>query len=245
MTRPLDHEMDLDWPKKQATTLRSQWHQWKHQFRSWRRNQKSRLPWVRRRLYDKLVDKHDQFIQTLSRLQLSPASAATLTQAWPLKALGKELCLFVTHATHPIIKHHVKCHVASFKKQGFDVVLIVNTDLPHGDIVIDDVLRDLCAGIMIRENKGFDFGAWAHVAQLIGSTRQFHRITVTNDSVLGPLSEMDFERLITHIRASLSDMIGLTQNLYPIPHLQSFFLTFQNHLLQGRLDRLFESVLIN
>jgi lipopolysaccharide biosynthesis protein len=169
---------------------------------------------------------------TLLRLPGSFANRARI--AWlkppPENSATRELCLFVTHAATAQIKLHVADHVQELIAAGIAVVLIANTDLDPALIQLPPTLLAGLHGFAVRENTGFDFGAWAHVYSLL-DTGGLDRLFLVNDSIVGPLDPAAFSSVIGRIRAKDADMIGLTQNPYPKWHLQSFFLVFNKTLL--------------
>jgi lipopolysaccharide biosynthesis protein len=194
--------------------------------RSWRRGLKARLPYVRRREHHVLERKYTQLIEALDG-PATPATAARLAWLRPLDSqLDGEVCLFVTHAGSPQLKPHVVAHVERLLDAGLRVVLILNTDLSAERFVIDPALVARLSAIAVRENVGFDFGAWAHALALAGSPARWTRLYLVNDSIVGPLYEAAFERLLARIRASSADVVGLTEALWPRRHLQSYFLVF-------------------
>jgi lipopolysaccharide biosynthesis protein len=64
-----------------------------------------------------------------------------------------------------------------------------------------------------------------------------------NDSIVGPLSADAFDTMMARIEASDADVVGLTANAEPIPHLQSFFLVFGPRVLASpHFDELLRNV---
>jgi lipopolysaccharide biosynthesis protein len=68
------------------------------------------------------------------------------------------------------------------------------------------------------------------------------RLYLVNDSIVGPLDLAAYRAILGRIRRSGADMIGLTQNTKPRPHLQSFYLAFNERLFGSPL---FTSVMTN
>src|SRR5665213_2703949 len=188
--------------------------------RTWRRRLKAALPYVRRREYRVLQEKYAALIDAIDG-RAGPASDAALHFANPLPPdLAGEVCLFVTHADAARIKPHVIRHVARLADAGIDVIVIVNTDVPAEQLVIDGTMLERARGIAIRQNLGYDFGAWAHLLALCPGAEPWTRLYLVNDSIVGPLNRADFERIIARIRASSADVVGLTEALLPRRHLQ-------------------------
>ncbi|MEO7007830.1 MAG: rhamnan synthesis F family protein [Caldimonas sp.] len=205
----------------------------KDTLRSWRRRLKAHLPYVRRREHRVLQRKYAELIEALDG-GASPASEARLKFVKPLPAdLGGEVCLFVTYADTPRIKPHVVAHAMRLIDARIEVVLIVNTELPPDALTIDPTLLERTRAIAIRQNLGYDFGAWAHLLALCPGMERWSRLFLVNDSIVGPLDPTAFERMLARIRTSQADVVGLTEALLPRRHLQSYFLAFGPRALRG------------
>lgn len=213
-------------------------------FRTWRRRLKARMPFVRRREYHVVQRNYAQLIDALDGAA-SPAAQARLHVAKPLvQPLAGEVCLFVSFAAEPDIKPHVTRHVSHLLDAGIRVVLIFNTDLQPARLAVDPALRERLSGVFVRENIGYDFGAWSQVLALCGDTAGWTRLFLVNDSIVGPLDPRGFERLIARVRGSAADVVGLTEALAPARHLQSYFLVLNPRALNHpALRRLFDRVL--
>lgn len=202
-------------------------------WRSWRRRAKAAMPYVRRREYRVLERIHAELIEAVDGLA-TPASAARLIALKPFAGhLCGDVALFVSHVDRPALKPHVVRHVQRLLAAGIHVLLILNTDLPAEQIAVDADLLGRLDGLWVRENLGFDFGAWAHVLQACGDTTPWSRIFLVNDSIVGPLDDKAFATLVERVRASRADLVGLTEGLAPKRHLQSYFLVLQRRALQS------------
>lgn len=198
-----------------------------------RRRLKSRLPYVRRREYRRLMQKYERCVDTLSD-GLKPAAAVRVNALVPMRSEARtELCLFVTHATQPTLKPHVVTHVEHLLEAGFGVALIVNTDLDLDTIRVEPGLLSRLDACHVRENAGFDFAAWAHGWSLCGAPTDLQRLLLVNDSIVGPLSSPAFAAMIQRLRLSGADVVGLTESIQTRHHLQSFFLAFGQRALQS------------
>jgi hypothetical protein len=214
---------------------------WADRLRTWRRAFKARLPYVRRREHRVL---QRQYAELIEALDAPPATHAQWRWVKPVEgALDGDVCLFVTHADAPALKPHVVDHVAHLAAAGLQVVLIANRDPGTGGLSLDDAFAARTRGIAVRENLGYDFGAWAHALALLPPAPSWTRLFLVNDSVVGPLDGAAFERLLARVRASDADVIGLTEALLPTRHLQSWFLVFGTRALRGgAVARLFARV---
>jgi lipopolysaccharide biosynthesis protein len=141
----------------------------------------------------------------------------------------RELCLFVTFSPQSEIKSYVASHIRSFIEKNIDVVLIINTEN------FDQPIRNIESipakvAICVRENKGFDFGAWSQVMSAL-NLNSVDRLYWVNDSIYGPLNDESFNKLIDRVRNSKFDFIGLTFNNKYFYHLQSYFLVFNKRIM--------------
>ena len=93
--------------------------------------------------------------------------------------------LFITHAPEGRIRGHVEPYLRAFAENGTDIVLIIAAD-QHKNAVPQAIL-DLCASVYLRENRGFDFAAWAHVLLEDDDILDSETLYLANDSLVGPL----------------------------------------------------------
>ena len=206
---------------------------WRDSFRLWRRNLKAALPYVRRREHRIVQRKYEELIDGMG-WNAPPATAAQITTLKPVvQPLAGEVCFFVTFAARPQLKHHVRVHIEHMLRAGIQVVLVVNTELPHAQFTVEPALLQRLSGAYVRQNAGFDFAAWAHLYALCPDRTQWTRLFLVNDSIVGPMDAAAFDRIIERIRASRADFVGLTQSKSPLPHVQSFFLVFQASALRS------------
>lgn len=212
-------------------------------WRRWRRQIKSNAPFVRRREYGIVERKYSELIEAINGLA-TPASQARVQVRKPLTpALEGEVCLFVSHAARPALKRHVAHHIESLLDAGIQVVLIINTHLCADQFTFDDALEARLSGLLVRENTGFDFGAWAH-AYSLQDRGLWTRLFLVNDSMVGPLDKADFDSMLNKIRASPADFIGLTENAAPIRHVQSYFMVLGvGAMCHPAFDRLMQGIL--
>ncbi len=193
------------------------------------KRRKEAANFVSKRRYTELLDKYNLLKDSLliqpSSLFLSPK----LKWARNHTPNGRELCLFVTFSAQSEIKSYVASHIRSFIEKNIDVVLIINTENFDQPIKnVESIPQDVA--ICVRENKGFDFGAWSQVMSELDFTK-VDRLYWVNDSIYGPLNEESFNKLIDKIKNSKSDFIGLTFNNKHFFHLQSYFLVFNKRIL--------------
>jgi hypothetical protein len=93
------------------------------------------------------------------------------------------MALFVTHASGREVKPHVPPYLAALAREDVSTILIVAADKPEA--FVSEGLSNLVDGLYLRQNGGYDFAAWAHVARDLDFSRA-NCLFLLNDSVVGP-----------------------------------------------------------
>jgi lipopolysaccharide biosynthesis protein len=150
---------------------------------------------------------------------------------------GRRVCIFVTYARDGIVPEHARIHYRGWTAAGFDVVLVACLDrldagLRHG---VDDV-----AGLLLRANRGYDFGAWANAIVDLPTLSAARLCVIANDSVYGPLH--DLATVADRMVATGADFVGLVGSTEHIDHYQSFLLAFTPRAMTGRFWRFWRRV---
>lgn len=200
---------------------------WQDKWRRWRRKIKTNLPFVRRREYIILEKKYTQLIDAVND-QIIQAKMEVRKDSTQM--LNGDVCLFVSHCAQSVLKTHVKKHLEHLLDYGIHIILIINTNLKYEDLNIDKKLEQRLSGVYVRENIGFDFGAWAQVYCRLDRS-MWKRLYLINDSIVGPLDNDSFLNMMDRINKSTANFLGLTESLSPIRHLQSYFLVFNREAL--------------
>lgn len=137
-------------------------------------------------------------------------------------SLSDHVVLFVTFTPTSHLRPHIIYHLNAFREADLSTFLIIAADSPS--VEIDENVYALSSAILKRENKGFDFAAWAHVLKLYPELLQKKSLILANDSAFGPFTKNIFVEMLKGMHASNCDIIGLTENEEFGRHLQSFFL---------------------
>jgi glycosyltransferase involved in cell wall biosynthesis len=153
-----------------------------------------------------------------------PVTTARIACLKSPKVAG-EVAVFVTHSPDGLIKPHVVHFVSELERNGIRVVLVIAADKPMQPVAPQ--LVALLSGVFVRENKGYDFAAWAHILQLCPDLFGAPILYLINDSNFGPLNGAKFASLLQRIRSSSADVIGLTDSNEHEWHIQSYFLAFR------------------
>ena len=140
----------------------------------------------------------------------------------------KDVAIFAHYDKNGVVHDYVLALVKGLQDAGRTVVFITNSPK-----FTDGERRKLdgrAHQVIWRKNKGYDFGAYADGMRLLGDTRQFHTITLCNDSIYGPLFALkDFFK---RMDAREADIWSLTDSWDTRHHLQSYFLLFHKAALQ-------------
>lgn len=198
--------------------------------------------YVRRSRFEVLAAKYQCLIDAISSTENNLVKPAEIRCVQPLafEADVQDVCLFVSYTPHALIKPHVRHHINSLLGAGIAVALVINVDDVQADLSSLNVEGLKLSGLYVRENKGFDFGAWAHLYLMMPAGLGLKRLYLVNDSMIGPLTAPMFDKLMLKLKSSTADMLGLIGNAKPVFHLQSFFLVFNQAIL---MDQRFQSVL--
>jgi glycosyltransferase involved in cell wall biosynthesis/tetratricopeptide (TPR) repeat protein len=146
-------------------------------------------------------------------------------------SFSHEVALFVTHSPDGRLKPHVYHYLESLKRQDISVVLIVNADRSFE--AVDVNFASEIDGVFVRQNEGYDFGAWAHVLRLHPELFDAEILYLLNDSVIGPTNDIAFRNILTRLRNSPADVVGLTENFDRAWHVQSYFLALKHRALSS------------
>jgi hypothetical protein len=145
-----------------------------------------------------------------------------LVRAWPGGEipLGPKVAVFVHFDANGRVGDHVLHYVTALRDAGVSVVFVTNSGkLQDASFA---ALQPVCAGILIRRNVGYDFGAMREGLEHLKLPRDNTEMAlVINDSVYGPLQKLD--ALLARINFNRADLWGATESWQTRYHLQSYF----------------------
>ena len=87
----------------------------------------------------------------------------------------------------------------------------------------------------MRENRGFDFAAWAHVLWLHSQLRCATTLYLLNDNVIGPVSQAAFHTAIDRVPATPGDLVRMTEIYDRGWHIRGYFFVLGGHALRSEL----------
>lgn len=171
--------------------------------------------------------------RTIARfLEIVTPPNKTVRTRWlvePDTLAGEQVCLFVTFAPGGRVLEHSIYHARAWANAGFMVVLLIITDRYESEIDTDDL--SFSHGVLLRENRGYDFGAWASALERLPELRDASLVALANDSVYGPLNT--FQPMLERVRTLDADVIGTTESTQFTRHFQSFSLFFKPRALKS------------
>lgn len=142
---------------------------------------------------------------------------------------GAEVCIFVSYAPGSVLPEYSRFHARAWADAGFRVIIVLNTDSFGEDAKTDGL--DFASGVLVRENRGYDFGAWASALQQLPAVKTASLVALANDSMYGPLDT--FGQMLERARAIDCDVIGAVESLEFGRHFQSFLLLFRPRALNS------------
>jgi len=144
---------------------------------------------------------------------------------WPEGGIevGPRVAIFIHFDAGGALRLHVRQYLSALREAGLSVVFVTNSGRLRAEAMA--VLRTLCAGVIVRRNIGYDFGAMREGIDLLGLPRpDTEMVVLVNDSVYGPLQPL--EPLLNRLDFSRADVWGMTESWQSRFHLQSYFIAF-------------------
>jgi len=144
----------------------------------------------------------------------------------------RRLVIYAHYDSQNRIRGYVLEHLKALTALG-EIHFVSNADLSVATLAL---VRPQVVATHLRENRGFDFGMWAHVLGSIDYT-EFDEVLLTNSSIAGPFHPL--QPILDRLEADPCDFWGLTSSLLLAPHLQSYFLVFRKRVLTSDSFRRF------
>jgi hypothetical protein len=146
---------------------------------------------------------------------------------------GADALILAAYSPDGTLSSAQKEMVRRYLKAGFEPLLVIATD--RYDPCLDPG-ETLPTRVMIRENRGFDFGSWKDAIGAVGGLEALASLTLTNDSVW-PLSARAVREAVD--RGHKADATFLTRHPAVRNHGQSYFLTLRGKALRDDALALF------
>ncbi|GMO53728.1 MAG: rhamnan synthesis F family protein [Termitinemataceae bacterium] len=159
----------------------------------------------------------------------------------------KRILFFVHYNKYDGLSDHVLYLLQHIKHIYTRIVFISNSPIDEEQ---NKRLDGLYNKIILRENKGFDFGAWRDAILEEGwdEVAEYDNLTIMNDTCFGPLYDM--EPIYLEMEQKDIDFWGMTNHRQsergmpgtngPVPeHIQSFFISFNKNVVVSKSFRSF------
>ena len=143
------------------------------------------------------------------------------------KPTCKRLAIYAHYDGHGEVKRYV-LHLLRCLQGVCDSIDFVSTaDLSAPE---QAKLNPLCRRVLLKDNKGFDFGMWQNALQNV-DLDAWDEIVLLNSSMFGPVFPL--QEMFRQMQSRPVDFWGVTENHEMSWHLQSYFLVFRKRLLQS------------
>lgn len=188
----------------------------------------------------RLVDIVDRLVQKLVLIVFYyiPIARAFLTPNFRDSDISEEhtgSCSFVTgrHAVYVVwqpktIPWYVLNMLEALKRHQVNTTVVSNEKLSAEQLA---TLKPLCAEVLIRGNKGLDFGAYKDaILHLMKDNDSISRLLILNDSVY--VFRRGLDELIDALLTEGAQMVAAQENWEKHYHFQSFCLALSGELLR-------------
>lgn len=134
-----------------------------------------------------------------------------------------KLCLFAHFDQDDVVADYVLWYLGAIRAAGFPIIVISTSKLSDDEV---ERLRVIADDVILRENRGHDFGSWN-----LGIQRYADQVSgqllIANDSVY-PVG--DLGAAIHRLTSVEADAYGMIESLEIARHLQSWFLLLEKRV---------------
>ncbi len=148
--------------------------------------------------------------------------------------LGPRVCIFVHWDSGGDVREHVLHQIRSLAAAGVSVLFVTNSGRLRPAAM--EAVKLICAGVIIRRNVGYDFGAWREGIEQAALPRpNTAMVLISNDSVYGPVRPL--HDLLSRMDFTVADVWGCTESWQSRYHLQSYLMAFSPHVVASEAWR--------
>lgn len=151
----------------------------------------------------------------------------------------KRILFFVHYNKNNNLSEYVIYLLKQIKKIYYRIVFISNSPISELNL---EKLDNLYDSLILRDNLGFDFGAWKDALLEEGWDKlsEYDNLTLMNDTCFGPI--FDLETTYIKMQSEHIDFWGLTNNKrgykniikgITYKHIQSYFLCFNQNIIKS------------
>lgn len=141
----------------------------------------------------------------------------------PHNTSAENVCVFSHYDNENVVSEYVYNYLKELKNASCDIVFVSTSKLLSPKIILE--LENYCSIVIVRENEGYDFGSYKCGIELIDNIERYRRLIIANDSVYGPLS--DINSLISY-GDNILDIWGATDSYDISYHIQSYFMVYSS-----------------
>jgi len=147
----------------------------------------------------------------------------------------EKLCIFSHFDKDDLIDRYVVYYIESLYNEEFDIIFVsTSTNLLKSE---RKKIEPFCKDIIIKENIGYDFGAWATAINYFQDELNLYKqLLLCNDSVYAPLFSLN--KIFNDMNGKY-DFWGITDSYEIDYHIQSYFMVFDNKILK---DKYFQDI---
>ena len=159
-----------------------------------------------------------------------------IVSAWPVgeMRLGPKVAVFIHFDGAGGIGDHTLHYVTALHQAGFSILFVTNSGKLKDHAL--ETIKPLCAGVLVRRNIGYDFGAMREGLSYLNLPRpNTEMVVLANDSIYGPLKPLD--DMIGRIDFATADLWGATDSWQSRYHIQSYFLAAGRRVLEHKAWR--------
>lgn len=144
--------------------------------------------------------------------------------------MEKRICLLAGFDDRNVIQDYVVFLVQELSKIS-DVYYFADGDIPDRELA---KIRPYVQYAESAPHKGYDFGSWQYLIHHIGwqQLAQYDEMIICNDSIYGPMTNM--QDIFDYMEMRGYDFWGLTENYGSQYHLDSYFMVFNNAIIDNR-----------
>ena len=161
--------------------------------------------------------------------------------SWKSAGYRDSLAIMSVYDSDGIVDDFIIFYLSSLKTVADRIIVVVNGKLTVSG---EHKLRTITDEIYIRENIGFDFGAYKDVLEYYlkpEEIKQYQELILCNDTCFGPL--VSFKEIFYKMRDKTLEMwsINYIDDIL-LPHFQSYFMVFRKNAIRILLDFLHREV---
>ena len=152
--------------------------------------------------------------------------------------LGPRVAIFIHFDRLGAVGGHTLHYVRALAEAGLSVVFVTNSGVLRPEAM--EALRPLCAGVIVRRNVGYDFGAMREGIEALRLPRpDTESLLLVNDSLYGPLCPLG--PALERMDFGVADVWGATDSWQASYHVQSYFVGVGRKVLESAVWRRFWS----